>query len=147
MSYPSSELAIDPVLIRRYDRPGPRYTSYPTADRFVEAFGESELRQSLAKRNTGGISQPLSVYVHLPFCESICYYCGCNKVVTRDHDRSAKNIPSPARELELLAPLLSGDTRICQLHWGGGTPTFLSRDEMSWLMAAIDARFKRASDF
>ncbi|HEY3074169.1 MAG TPA: coproporphyrinogen III oxidase, partial [Burkholderiales bacterium] len=80
MNYPASELVIDPVLIRQYDVSGPRYTSYPTADRFVEAFGDTELRQWLAKRNIGGISQPLSVYVHLPFCESICYYCGCNKV-------------------------------------------------------------------
>ena len=90
--YPSSELVIDPVLIRKYDVAGPRYTSYPTADRFVEAFGEAALSQWLAKRNIGGISQPLSLYVHLPFCESICYYCGCNKIVTRDHSRSAKYI-------------------------------------------------------
>jgi len=144
LSYPASELVIDPVLIRKYDVSGPRYTSYPTADRFVEAFGDAELRQWLAKRNTGGISQPLSVYVHLPFCESICFYCACNKVVTRDHSRSAKYIRYLERELELLPPLL-GDTRICQLHWGGGTPTFLSRDEMKQLMAALDARFPRGA--
>jgi oxygen-independent coproporphyrinogen-3 oxidase len=147
MNYPASELVIDPVLIRQYDVSGPRYTSYPTADRFVEAFGDFELRQWLAKRNIGGISQPLSVYVHLPFCESICYYCGCNKVVTRDHGRSAKYIRYLERELALLAPPLDGDTRICQLHWGGGTPTFLSRGEMSALMAALDARFKRSANF
>ena len=144
LSYPASELVIDPVLIRKYDVSGPRYTSYPTADRFVEAFGDAELRQWLAKRNTGGISQPLSVYVHLPFCESICFYCACNKVVTRDHSRAAKYIRYLERELELLPPLLS-DTRICQLHWGGGTPTFLSRDEMRQLMAALDARFPRGA--
>jgi len=144
LSYPASELVIDPVLIRKYDVSGPRYTSYPTADRFVEAFGDAELRQWLAKRNTGGISQPLSVYVHLPFCESICFYCACNKVVTRDHSRSAKYIRYLERELELLPPLAS-DTRICQLHWGGGTPTFLSRDEMKQLMAALDARFPRGA--
>jgi oxygen-independent coproporphyrinogen-3 oxidase len=147
MNYPASELVIDPVLIRQYDVSGPRYTSYPTADRFVEAFGDTELRQWLAKRNIGGISQPLSVYVHLPFCESICYYCGCNKVVTRDHSRSSKYIKYLEKELSLLSPLLAGDTRICQLHWGGGTPTFLSREETSALMAALDASFKRAADF
>jgi oxygen-independent coproporphyrinogen-3 oxidase len=146
MNYPVSELVIDPVLIRQYDVSGPRYTSYPTADRFVEAFGEAELRQWLAKRNIGGISQPLSVYVHLPFCESICYYCGCNKVVTRDHSRAAKYIRYLERELALVAPLLGPDARICQLHWGGGTPTFLARDEMQALMAALDARFKRAPE-
>ncbi|HEY3075291.1 MAG TPA: oxygen-independent coproporphyrinogen III oxidase, partial [Burkholderiales bacterium] len=114
---------------------------------FVEAFGDTELRQWLAKRNIGGISQPLSVYVHLPFCESICYYCGCNKVLTRDHSRSSKYIKYLEKELSLLSPLLAGDTRICQLHWGGGTPTFLSREETSALMAALDASFKRAADF
>jgi oxygen-independent coproporphyrinogen-3 oxidase len=147
MNYPASELVIDPVLIRQYDVSGPRYTSYPTADRFVEAFGDTALRQWLAKRNIGGISQPLSVYVHLPFCESICYYCGCNKVVTRDHGRSGKYIRYLERELALLAPLLGADSRICQLHWGGGTPTFLTREEMAALMAALDASFKRAADF
>ena len=147
MNYPASELVIDPVLIRQYDVSGPRYTSYPTADRFVEAFGDAELRQWLPKRNIGGISQPLSLYVHLPFCENICYYCGCNKVITRDHSRAAKYIRYLERELDLLAPLLGTDSRLCQLHWGGGTPTFLSQEEMRTLVAAIDARFKRESDF
>jgi oxygen-independent coproporphyrinogen-3 oxidase len=145
--YPSSELVIDPVLIRRHDVAGPRYTSYPTADRFVEAFGEAELAQWLARRNIGGISQPLSVYVHLPFCESICYYCGCNKIVTRDHSRSAKYIKYLDKELALLEPHLGQDAPIAQLHWGGGTPTFLPRHEMRELMLMIDARFSRAPDF
>ena len=147
MHYPTSELVIDPVLIRSHDVSGPRYTSYPTADRFVEAFGETELRQWLAKRNIGGISQPLSVYVHLPFCDTLCYYCGCNKVVTRDHGRSSKYIKYLEKELSLVDPLLAGDRKICQLHWGGGTPTFLARDEMRELMGALDARFQRSTDF
>lgn len=145
--YPSSELVIDPVLIRKYDVAGPRYTSYPTADRFVEAFGEAELTQWLAKRNIGGINQPLSVYVHLPFCESICYYCGCNKIITRDHSRSAKYIKYLDKELALLAPHLGAEATIAQLHWGGGTPTFLPQDEMRELVRLIDSRFKRAADF
>ncbi|HYT48566.1 MAG TPA: hypothetical protein VEL04_09100, partial [Burkholderiales bacterium] len=111
MQYPASELVIDPVLIRSHNVAGPRYTSYPTADRFVEAFGETELRQWLPKRNIGGISQPLSVYVHLPFCENVCYYCGCNKVVTRDHGRSAKYIKYLEKELALLGPLLGADRK------------------------------------
>lgn len=143
MHYPASELVIDPVLIRKYDVSGPRYTSYPTADRFVEAFGETQLRQWLAKRNIGGISLPLSVYVHLPFCDTLCYYCGCNKVVTRDHGRSAKYIKYLAKELALLGPLLGAKRRICQLHWGGGTPTFLSRAEMTELMRLLEAQFER----
>ena len=147
MHYPASELVIDPVLIHKYDVSGPRYTSYPTADRFVEAFGEAELRQWLAKRNIGGISQPLSVYVHVPFCDTVCYYCACNKVVTRDHDRSAKYIKYLAKELALAVPLLGEDRSLCQLHLGGGTPTFLSRGEMSELMGALDRQFRRADGF
>jgi oxygen-independent coproporphyrinogen-3 oxidase len=146
MHYPASELVIDPVLIRSHDVSGPRYTSYPTADRFVEAFGETELRQWLAKRNIGGISQPLSAYVHLPFCDTVCYYCACNKVVTRDHSRSAKYIKYLQKELALLGPLLGGDRKLCQLHWGGGTPTFLAREEMRELMASLDATFERSAD-
>jgi oxygen-independent coproporphyrinogen-3 oxidase len=146
MHYPASELVIDPVLIRSHDVSGPRYTSYPTADRFVEAFGETELRQWLAKRNIGGISQPLSAYVHLPFCDTVCYYCACNKVVTRDHSRSAKYIKYLQKELALLGPLLGSDRKLCQLHWGGGTPTFLAREEMRELMAALDATFERSAD-
>jgi len=147
MRHPASELVIDPVLIRRHDVSGPRYTSYPTADRFVEAFGETELRQWLAKRNIGGISQPLSLYVHLPFCDTLCYYCACNKVITRDHSRSAKYINYLEKELELLGPQLGGERALCQLHWGGGTPTFLLRDEMARLMQAIDRHFTRAAEF
>jgi len=141
--HPASELVIDPVLIRKYDVSGPRYTSYPTADRFVEAFGELQLQQWLGKRNIGGFSQPLSLYVHLPFCDSVCYYCGCNKVVTRDHGKSAKYIKYLEKELALLAPFLGESRPIHALHWGGGTPTFLSRDEMSTLMRAIGSAFAR----
>jgi oxygen-independent coproporphyrinogen-3 oxidase len=145
MHYPASELVIDPVLIRKYDTSGPRYTSYPTADRFVEAFGEPQLRQWLAKRNIGGFGQPLSLYVHLPFCATLCYYCGCNKVVTRDRSRSAQYIKYLEKELALLAPLLSGTRSIEQMHWGGGTPNFLSREEMRELVALVEARFARGA--
>lgn len=140
-----SALVIDPVLIQKYDRPGPRYTSYPTADRFVEAFDAAASRDWLSKRNVGGITVPLSLYVHLPFCNTICYYCACNKVVTRDRTRSAKYINSLCQEIALRAQLLEPQERsICQMHWGGGTPSFLSHDEMRQLMRAIDQAFVRA---
>jgi len=147
MSYPASELVIDPVLIRQYDVSGPRYTSYPTADRFVEAFGPETYRSWAGKRNIGAIHRALSIYVHLPFCENICYYCACNKVITRDHGRSAKYIKYLDKELALVAPLLGASPEICQLHWGGGTPTFLSRAEMTELMIVISSRFRRATNF
>jgi len=145
-----SELVIDPVLIRKFDITGPRYTSYPTADRFVEAFGEQDLASALAKRNVGGMNQPLSVYVHLPFCSSLCWYCGCNKVVTKDHGRSAKYIKYLGKELDLVGALMAAQPEagreVCQLHWGGGTPTFLSREEMAELMRMLRARFELAAD-
>jgi len=147
MHYSASELVIDPALIRKHDASGPRYTSYPTADRFVDAFGEDSFRQWLSRRNIGGIAQPLSVYVHLPFCSSVCYYCGCNKVVTRDHSRSAKYIKYLEKELALVGGLLGApgarERGIGQLHWGGGTPTFLANDEMAAVMRMLDAQFKR----
>jgi oxygen-independent coproporphyrinogen-3 oxidase len=141
-----SDLVIDPVLIRKHDVSGPRYTSYPTADRFVEAFGEAQFRHWLNMRNIGGISQPLSVYVHLPFCDTICYYCACNKVITKDHGRSAEYIKYLAREIAMVGALVGPqrtDRRIHQMHWGGGTPTFLSRGEMTGLMAALHGQFER----
>jgi oxygen-independent coproporphyrinogen-3 oxidase len=148
MQYPSSELVIDPVLIRKHDVSGPRYTSYPTADRFVEAYGEGNLRHRLESRVSLGKHEPLSLYLHLPFCDTVCYYCGCNKVVTRDHGRSAKYINYLGREMALAAAVLGGPraSGYSQLHWGGGTPTFLSGDEMQALLELIDAQFARTPD-
>ena len=144
MQHPACELVIDPVLIRKYDASGPRYTSYPTADRFVEAFGAADLTQWLARRNIGGITRPLSLYVHLPFCSELCYYCACTKVVTRDRGASAKYIKYLKRELALLAPRLEGGRDLVEMHWGGGTPTFLSREEMRGLVDAVDRTLPRA---
>jgi oxygen-independent coproporphyrinogen-3 oxidase len=139
-------MVIDPVLIRKHDVNGPRYTSYPTADRFTEAYGEGTLRRWLARRDTGAAARPWSIYVHLPFCDTLCFYCACNKIITRDRGRAAQYVGYLVRELELVEPML-GERRACQLHWGGGTPTFLPREEMRRLVAAIDARFERSPDF
>lgn len=146
MHYPTSDLVIDPVLIRKYDAGGPRYTSYPTADRFVEAFGEAALRAWLGRRNIGGFAQRLSVYVHLPFCATLCYYCACNKVVTRDRSKSAKYIKYLEKELALLEREEGLAQPITQLHWGGGTPTFLTDGEMAELMGALKRRFPFEAD-
>jgi len=146
MSYPSSELVIDPVLIRKYDVSGPRYTSYPTADRFVEAFGEPAYRHALANRNIGGITQPLSVYVHVPFCSNICFYCACNKVVTRDRSEAGRYLEFLAKEIALAAGAIGGDRQIIQLHFGGGTPTFLDRKQLHGLCTTLDMHFERSPD-
>jgi oxygen-independent coproporphyrinogen-3 oxidase len=129
-------------LLRRFDVSGPRYTSYPTADRFVEAFGADTYRAWIEKRVLGGQPRPLSLYFHIPFCESICYYCACNKVITKDHTRSARYIRYVVKEIELVSALLQGERKVVQMHWGGGTPNFLTRDETNELMAAVRQHFR-----
>lgn len=126
MHYPASELVIDPVLMRKYGTPGPRYTSYPTADRFVEAFGEAELRQWLGKRTIGGITRPLSVYVH------------------RDRKVSAKYINCIEREMAAAAQRLGAEREIAEVHCGGVVATS-SAKEIEALVAAIDRHFDGAS--
>ena len=135
------ELIFDPQVIRRFDVNGPRYTSYPTADRFVEAFDADAYRMWLGRRTIGGISRPLSLYVHIPFCNTICYYCACNKIITKDHGRSAKYLKYLGKELAMQAAALEGTHEVVQLHWGGGTPTFLSKDEIRRLMDLIREHF------
>ncbi|MCX7897734.1 MAG: oxygen-independent coproporphyrinogen III oxidase [Rhodocyclaceae bacterium] len=136
------ELIFDPQIIRRFDVSGPRYTSYPTADRFVEAFDEKAYRAWLGKRTVGGNARPLSLYFHIPFCNTICYYCACNKIITKDHGRSAKYLRYLGKELALQAEALDGPHEVIQLHWGGGTPTFLSPEEMRRLMEMTQRHFR-----
>lgn len=129
-------------LLRQFDVSGPRYTSYPTADRFVEAFGAETYREWLCKRVLAGQPRPISLYLHIPFCESICYYCACNKVITRDHGRSARYVRYLEREMGLVAELLGAARQVVQMHWGGGTPNFLDCGEMAALMTAIRRHFR-----
>lgn len=136
-----TDVVFDPTLIRRFDVNGPRYTSYPTADRFVEAFDAEALKSWLASRAIGGMSKPLSLYFHIPFCNTICYYCACNKIITKDHGRSAKYLTYLDKEIELQVAALGGSRQVTQLHLGGGTPTFLSHDEMRQLMESVRSRF------
>lgn len=138
------ETAVLPVsadLLRRFDVAGPRYTSYPTADRFVEAFGSIDYAQALVQRREAQVALPLSLYVHLPFCESLCYYCACNKIVTKQKSRAATYLRYLAREAALQTTLLGRGHAVSQLHLGGGTPTFLSDDELSELMALLRTHF------
>ena len=135
---------ISPELLARFDVPGPRYTSYPTADRFVEAFGHDEYVQALRMRAAGerGQASALSLYVHIPFCESLCYYCACNKIITRHKERSAKYLLYLAREVELHTRHLGRGQVVSQLHLGGGTPTFLSDAELHQLMVMLRQHFE-----
>ena len=134
----------DADTLRRYDVAGPRYTSYPTADRFVEAFNAAGFESALAARRVSMTPPTLSLYVHLPFCNTICYYCGCNKVITRNHGRAAEYLRYIEREVALVGEHVTGDRAVEQLHLGGGTPTFLSSFELERLMEILAARFALA---
>jgi oxygen-independent coproporphyrinogen-3 oxidase len=130
-------------LIRRFDVSGPRYTSYPTADRFVEAFSVEDYTQALRLRRAGGAAMtlPLSLYVHIPFCESLCYYCACNKIITKHHDRAGPYLRYLSREVDLHTEQLGVGQTVTQLHLGGGSPTFLTDDELRELMAMLRRNF------
>ncbi|MDN3920364.1 oxygen-independent coproporphyrinogen III oxidase [Roseateles violae] len=135
---------LTPELLRRFDTPGPRYTSYPTADRFAAGFGAAEAGQALSM--AGGGSAPLSLYLHIPFCESVCYYCACNKIITKHHERAADYLAALERELELVLARLGGGRPVSQLHFGGGSPTFLSDAELTRLMGRLAAAFRFTAD-
>ena len=142
------ELGISSDLLARFDVPGPRYTSYPTADRFVEAYTEAHYAQALEQRAQlsgvvgGGRTAPLSVYVHVPFCESVCYYCACNKVITRHHERATEYLDVLEREIDLHVGVLGVGQSVSQLHLGGGSPTFLSDAELERLMGSLRRAFR-----
>ncbi len=136
-------LVLNPDLLQRYDVAGPRYTSYPTADRFVEAFGQADYLQALEQRRDGVGSKayPLSLYVHIPFCESLCYYCACNKIITKHHERGVEYLRYLEREVDLNIAHLGQGQVVSQLHLGGGSPTFLSDVELAQLMAMLRRNF------
>jgi oxygen-independent coproporphyrinogen-3 oxidase len=137
-------IVFDLELIKRYDKSGPRYTSYPTAVQFHDGFGEAEYRQHAAASNAAG--GPLSLYFHIPFCDTVCFYCGCNKVATKDRSRAAPYLQRVHRELEMQSALFDRNRIVDQLHWGGGTPTFISHDEMRALMAKTRDCFRLHED-
>lgn len=144
------ESAIEPIsedLIRKYDVSGPRYTSFPTADRFVEAFTQADYAQALEQRRSGAAAMalPLSLYVHIPFCESLCYYCACNKIITKHHDRAAAYLRYLEVEVNLHVRHLGAGQSVSQLHLGGGSPTFLSDGELRELMAMLRRNFSFAA--
>ncbi|MHC9010916.1 oxygen-independent coproporphyrinogen III oxidase [Stenotrophomonas rhizophila] len=129
----------DPELLRRHDRPGPRYTSYPTAPHFHDGYGEPALRQAIADSNEVG--RPLSLYVHVPYCSSPCFYCGCNRVITRDHRKGIGYVARVLSEADLMAPLFDPAREVIQLHLGGGTPNFLAPAQMRELIDGLRQRF------
>ena len=133
------KVCFDTDLIVRYGGRGPRYTSYPTALQFNDEFGEDDYRNIAAVSNTTDV--PLSLYVHIPFCHTLCYYCGCNKIVTRNQDRVERYMEMLYREIDMQSELFDGKRKIEQLHFGGGTPTYLSVEQLDDLMAKLRDAF------
>ena len=129
-------------LLRRYDRPGPRYTSYPTAPQFNESFGETELREAAERSNGDPIPRRLSLYLHVPFCMSPCFYCGCNRIITRDTARGEVYLTRLYREIELASALFDRDREVIQLHFGGGTPNFLSPAQLAEVVDVLRGQFR-----
>jgi oxygen-independent coproporphyrinogen-3 oxidase len=127
--------------LKKYDVSGPRYTSYPTADRFVEAFTQDAYMLALEQRRAIAATQPLSIYVHIPFCESLCFFCACNKIVTKHQERSAEYLRYLNREIDLHIEHLGSGQTISQLHLGGGSPTFFSDEELAELMSMLKRNF------
>ena len=142
MQQPETSVVVDPELIRKYGGNGPRYTSYPTADRFVEAFDATAYRHWLAKRDIGGFKRPLGLYVHVPFCDTLCFYCACNKIAAKDRARGAKYVDYLINEIDLVAKALQGNLKVAKMHWGGGTPTFLAEEDSARLVRKLRETFE-----
>jgi len=134
----------DQQLIKRYDKAGPRYTSYPTAVQFGDEYTADTYKKFAEKSNQS--AQSLSLYFHIPFCDTVCFYCGCNKVVTKDRSKAAPYLERVYKEIEMQAKLFDHSRKVDQLHWGGGTPTFISHDEMRELMAVTRKHFNLHDD-
>jgi oxygen-independent coproporphyrinogen-3 oxidase len=132
---------LDYELLRRYDTAGPRYTSYPTARELTDSFGEAHYRHHAELSRARSAGAPLSLYVHVPFCESPCFYCGCNRLITRDRAAGDRYIANLSREAALLAPLFDEHREVQQLHLGGGTPNFLRADQVPVLIENLGQRF------
>ena len=140
----NSSIVFDLALIEKYDQNGPRYTSYPTAVQFHEAFTDTDYTRIARETNASG--RPLSLYFHIPFCDTVCFYCACNKVATKDRSLAGQYLARVFRELEMQGELFDRSRRVEQLHWGGGTPTFISHDEMRQLVAETRKHFNLLDD-
>ncbi len=136
-----NKITFDKDLIRRYDTFGPRYTSYPTAVQFATEFTLEDYLNGVTHSNEDPIPSPLSLYLHIPFCDTICYYCGCSKVITKDKSKAEHYLKLLKQEIKLQGALFAKDRAVTQIHWGGGTPTFLNDDEILDIIECIRENF------
>ena len=140
----NTAIVFDPALIRKYDKSGPRYTSYPTAVQFHDGFGVDEYRAQAQASNASG--RPLSLYIHIPFCDTVCFYCACNKIITKNRRHAAPYLDHLHQEIALQGALFDRSRPVTQLHWGGGTPTFISAEQMRALMRVTGEHFRLLDD-
>ncbi len=138
------KIQFDEALIKRYNQSGPRYTSYPTAVQFDEAFSLEDYKAAAQRSNDSG--RGLSLYFHIPFCDTVCFFCACNKVWTRDRSKAAPYLERLFKEIEMQSKLFDPQRKVEQLHWGGGTPTFINNDEMKQLMDKTRQHFNLYDD-
>ena len=137
---------IDIELLKKYDRPGPRYTSYPPAPAFSKDFGPDDYKDAIVENNKENPMNVLSLYFHIPFCDTLCYFCGCNMLVTHNRATIRKYLDYLKREVEMVCEFLSSGRKVTQLHWGGGTPSYLNPDEIKELGGFINERFEFVDD-
>ena len=137
---------IDIDVLKRFNRPGPRYTSYPTAPLFSPEFTAADYTREIVETNYESNAADLSLYFHFPFCESLCYFCGCNMMVSRDRKLISEYNERLKKEIETLVPLISKDRKVSQMHWGGGTPSYLIPDEIRDVGEFIKSKFNFADD-
>jgi oxygen-independent coproporphyrinogen-3 oxidase len=135
----------DPALLGRYDRPGPRYTSYPSAPQFTPGFTAADFRRHAGRSNEEPIPRQLSLYAHVPYCFSPCFYCGCNRIITRDYGRAVPYAERLIRETERVASLFDRSREVIQVHFGGGTPNFLSAELLAQLLDSFGRYFRLSS--
>lgn len=135
-------MRVDIELLKKYNRPGPRYTSYPTAVEFSPEFTSANYTDEIRATNQGRNLPDLSLYFHLPFCKSLCYFCGCTTIITSNRDRIARYVETLEREIEMVGEMTNSERRVAQLHWGGGTPSYLTNEQIVRLMLLIRDRFR-----
>ncbi len=146
MKTSTEKFEVDLNILKKYDRPGPRYTSYPTAPHFHREFGPLQFYQEIVESNQQPDAPDLSLYFHLPFCRSLCYYCGCNVIITHKPNRIAEYLNYLKKEIRLISRLLNPSRKVVQLHWGGGTPTYLTPEQIRDLFLFIRDHFNFAPE-
>lgn len=139
-------LNVTQEILDKYNVPGPRYTSYPTAPEWIDSFGPSDYRQALKQSNQALPSRPLSLYMHLPFCDRLCLFCGCNVVISQKHEVAVPYLEKLEWEIDQLAQILDTSRPVVQFHWGGGTPTYFNASQLEQLFGYTQERFQFAPD-